>query len=139
MLPFDLKEPSDGVCHQTSHQSGILPQWIFPASLVHHEGLPVDELTDAAVQRVLGIRLTEVRLRGDTQHWHGTESTAAHYLGVCQTLQQRQKEREREKKKNGTEIGGKKERESEERKREKEKKRRERKYRENKKRDRRMQ
>lgn len=78
-----------------SHQSRILPHWIFPASLVHHEGLPVDQLTDAAVQRMLGVRLTKVRLRGDPQYWHGTES-AADNLCVCQPLQQRKKEREKE-------------------------------------------
>lgn len=63
-----------------------MSQRVIPAFL-HHKWLLVNQLTDAAVQRMLGVSLRELCLVGNPQDRHGAEARAATWnTCVCQTL-----------------------------------------------------
>lgn len=70
-----------------AYQPRIVTCRAVPVSFLHHQRLPVNQPTDAAVQAMLGVGRSQVCLMGNPQDRHGIESwAAAADLCVCQTL-----------------------------------------------------
>lgn len=68
------RKHAKGYKRSPTHQPGVMTRWAVPVSFFHHQRLPVNQPTDAAVQGMLGmlgVGLSQVCLMGNAQDRHG--------------------------------------------------------------------